>query len=154
MDPTSPNRQSQQPHFKQSSCQYKSKAFSKNRSVIRLQQPAHSRNPIAEPLSLPPPPPLTPLILFNKDVFCVATATTAFVTPVALHVADAAFDEDDIGAVSDVETDEMATADAANVPGDAIVAEDATTPDDTVAAAVDCVNNGSCCDDGGGMAVE
>lgn len=46
MDPTSPNRQSQHPHFKQSSCQYKSKAFNRNRSVMRLQQPAHSRIPL------------------------------------------------------------------------------------------------------------
>lgn len=46
VDPTSPNRQSQHPHFKQSSCQYKSKAFNRNRSVMRLQQPAHSRTPL------------------------------------------------------------------------------------------------------------
>lgn len=55
MDPTSPKRQSQQPHFRQSSCQYKSKAFNKNRSVIRLQHPAHSRCPIPELLVFPLP---------------------------------------------------------------------------------------------------
>lgn len=42
VDPTSPNLQSQQPHFKQSSCQNMSSALSKYRSVIGLQQPAHS----------------------------------------------------------------------------------------------------------------
>lgn len=43
VEPTSPSLQSQQPHLRQSSCQNKSNALSRKRSVIRLPQPAHSR---------------------------------------------------------------------------------------------------------------
>ncbi len=50
VDPTSPSRQSQQPHFRQSSCQYKSKAFNRKRSVIRFPQPAQSRDPLVGPV--------------------------------------------------------------------------------------------------------
>lgn len=50
VDPTSPNRQSQHPHLRQSSCQNKSKALSKNRSVILFPQPAHSLGPVPDPL--------------------------------------------------------------------------------------------------------
>lgn len=107
MDPTSPNRQSQQPHFKQSSCQYKSKAFSKNRSVIRLQHPAHSRKPIAVlllPLLLLPP---------INDVFCVADIA-ALVTPVGIvddavdRVDDSDDDDDDDSVVFDDNSTDVA----------------------------------------------
>ncbi|GJQ88504.1 hypothetical protein Trydic_g17325, partial [Trypoxylus dichotomus] len=47
VEPTSPSRQSQQPHLRQSSCQKRSSALSRNRSVIRFPQPAHSRGPAA-----------------------------------------------------------------------------------------------------------
>ncbi|KAK6626374.1 hypothetical protein RUM43_006685 [Polyplax serrata] len=45
VDPTSPSLQSQQPHLRQSSCQNKSMALRRKRSVILLPQPAHSRGP-------------------------------------------------------------------------------------------------------------
>ena len=40
MEPTSPKRQSQQAHFRQSSCQYLSSAFRRYRSLIFRLQPA------------------------------------------------------------------------------------------------------------------
>lgn len=49
VDPTSPKRQSQQPHLRQSSCQNKSNALSRNRSVMRFPQFAHSLAIIAVP---------------------------------------------------------------------------------------------------------
>lgn len=42
VEPTSPSRQSQQPHFRQSSCQNRSRAFNRNRSVIGFWQPEQS----------------------------------------------------------------------------------------------------------------
>lgn len=45
VEPTSPSLQSQHPHLRQSSCQNKSKALSRNRSVILLPHPAHSFGP-------------------------------------------------------------------------------------------------------------
>ena len=42
VDPTSPSRQSQQAHLRQSSCQRWSSALSRNRSFIALWHPKHS----------------------------------------------------------------------------------------------------------------
>lgn len=134
VDPTSPNRQSQQPHFRQSSCQYKSKAFNKKRSVIRLQQPAHSRKPIPELFVLPFPfiPPnnvfciedeltVGPVVIANDDVDNVVENVVTFDgtgvddTTDEDEAEDKDVDEDDRDEVSDADDDVVEDTDCDNV---------------------------------------